>query len=1317
MKRFSCMIISAVLLLQTPIVLADRNEDRRKAQQTQQTTQEQTPNLPAKLAAELDGCLVFKTDSPVVYESGKGKRLDSSVFCEQETVFLPAAATAEFFGKKAVWNREDKSVTIDETVIHPSETSRIVSGRTMIEASCMASYLDAQVLYNDQDTIILGKKALSQEVIDKTVNALLDKFYVIPEKTSGGDGTKENPYGGIQAAILGLRAHTAGGMNTNITVYLHGGLYTNYDPIEFTPADSGKNGFTITYRSYPGETAELAAAEEVKGWKEYKDGIYMARVNAKQDVNIIFENDQFAYKARYPNLGDGVYRDYYLHSAGYNPDNPKTFYFNKEDIPYFTNTNGLQAVFFGGGENGYINWWMEAFNAQIDFRKKSLTLSNTPVRVMGAGSRYFLQGSLELLDHEGEFYYESNSKTIYYMPYNKDINAQTITYATTENPIILAGLADNPIRNIIFEDLKIGKSNTKNEQRAASDPAINFQYAESCAIRNSEILMTGNDAIVFNNTKNCDVSGNYIHDIGAVGVKLDSDWLDGEVRYTGNAFNNNYIKNVGILKRESSGIVLKNVDYGTVMYNHVESTPRMAILIGTGYMASSFIGQIKRGKKVTVENQFDFVNCIGNVIAYNDVSDVMTDSQDGGAIYSWGSGKDNQIVNNHVHDTDMHQISNHPTYFPLYNDDSSGYTTYSRNIVDHTQQYGKGQLIAPMFVKSVGNTITNNFLIDNYNVQRSAISTHADIDDPGNNNLCLNNLTMNSGDRLHGQYSWKSDRFRQCDYNFYYNDSGKYLIYGIDIAKNFDEWQKMPTDHGYMDTHSIAGENPNFVDYERRDYRLRYDSDAYRVGVSDIDEKNIGVQENFCFGDKEEAVKKLYLETDSDGLSANVRLNSGEQTQVKVSARTVSGYFANLENAKITYTSEKPEVAAIDGNGRITAGESGVSEITVTAEKNGTSVLSKLFVLVNDTMDALDVTVGSSILDTGTSTNVFGVGKSRMGYAIPLSKAVYTSSDERVATVDQEGNITAVGSGKAKITVIGTYKNTTQSADAEITVLNGVLERIDLKAEKTDAILVGETVSLDYQAYLSTGENVLNNSIHASYLSGDENIIRVDENGNMTGVSEGRTTVTISLEKDGFGKTQTIPVSVFEKYSGTLADGYKEINFGKSHGYADFREDGTVLMRSTGVDFYGTEDDGYYLYRDITNENVTLEMKVNSLLQTSTNAAVGLTVRESATPESKNYTIRTLRGGTVISVWRTENGGGSGYTEHGAGKYPLRLKLVKKGTLITSYVDFGKGYQEAYSMKLNVGSKYTVGLPMFSQYDLSTEAVISDLSITEGVTE
>ena len=132
--------------------------------------------------------------------------------------------------------------------------------------------------------------------------------------------------------------------------------------------------------------------------------------------------------------------------------------------------------------------------------------------------------------------------------------------------------------------------------------------------------------------------------------------------------------------------------------------------------------------------------------------------------------------------------------------------------MDHTQQYGKGQLIAPMFVKSVGNTITNNFLIDNYNVQRSAISTHADIDDPGNNNLCLNNLTMNSGDRLHGQYSWKSDRFRQCDYNFYYNDSGKYLIYGIDIAKNFDEWQKMPTDHGYMDTHSIAGENPNFVD-------------------------------------------------------------------------------------------------------------------------------------------------------------------------------------------------------------------------------------------------------------------------------------------------------------------------------------------------------------------------------------------------------------------------------------------------------------------------------------------------------------------------
>lgn len=1311
MKRTLCMI-TALMLIFNISAYADRNEDRRREQEQEAQLSENNTvkDLPEKIASLLDGYIFIRTENKAVFADGKAKKIDTPAYAENGRIFIPAAITAEFFGKTALWIKENGSVKIGETVIYPSETSKIVNGRTMIDAETIASVLGAEVVYKNDDTVILGTKAIAQNTLDTVIAALRNKFYVTNDTTANGDGTIEKPYGGINAAIKALRAYTASGMNTNIDVYLRGGVYANREAITFTPEDSGKNGYTITYRSYPGEKAEVISAEPVKNWTKYADGIYKAKLDAKDTVNVLFENDTFAHKARYPNLGDGAYRDYYLESDGYDPNNTMKFYFKNNDLPYIEDRQQLQAAYFAGGENGFYNWWMEILNANIDYRERSLTLSMQPVTLMGKGSRYFIQGSLDLLDQSGEFYYEENSKTIYYKPYNDDINSQTITYATTSNPILLNGTAENHIRNIIFSDLKIGKSNMKTEKRAANDEAIMFTYADNCAVRDSEILLTGSDAVVLRNCNKCDVSGNYMHDLGAEAVKTSCDFAYGEVKYSGNTINNNYIKDVGLIARASSAIHLDSSDYGTVMYNHIDGAPRMGILFGTGYMGNMLIGKTIRNTVVDVKNQFDFVSCAGNKIEYNDVSNVMLDTQDGGAIYTWGAGKGNVVANNHIHDVDFWNIGTYPMGYAVYNDDASAYTTYSRNIIDSNQLKGKGEMYTALIVKSVGNTITNNFILNNKTVQ-SAFGTYASIDDPGNLDVYRNNLTMNSGDRVNGQYDWTDDRYRLCDYNLYYNDNGKYGIYKHSKAKTLDEWKKINTAYGYMDNNSVAGEDPQFIDYSGRDYRLRYDSPAYGIGITDIDEKNIGVKEDFKFADKEGEIGKLYLDSSSDGESANIRIKSGETSQIIPTARTKAGFAADLDNAKLTYGSSDASVAAVDESGNITGLKTGIAEITVTLEKGGTAVRSSMFVLVNDNFADLSVNLSSKIIDNGGTTEIVGIGHTDMGYSVPLANASYKSSDEKIAAVDENGRITALSPGSATITVSGTYKGVTKNSSAEIRVLNGVLDKINIKAEKSDAILVGEKIQLDYDATLTTGEVVDHNDVKVTYSSDDENVAKVDENGLLTAVGEGRTNITVSLEKDGLGKSESMPVAIFEKYSGTLADGYKEINFGKSHGYADFRDDGTILMRSTGDDYYGKADDGYYLYKDITNSDVTIEMNVKSLLETSVNAAVGLTIRESATAGSKNYTIRTLDGGHVISVWRDETDGTCNYADHGRGKYPQKLKIEKKGSNIKSYVDFGKGWEEAYTKQLDVGSTYTVGIPMFSQSTLSTEAVVSGLSI------
>lgn len=1307
--------MSLILLMNIP-VFADRNEDRRQQETASAQQTAATRDLPKKLAQKTDGYLIVKTQNDTMYESGKGVKLDVGAYYENDTIYAPAAAIAEFFGKKAVWNEPYGSVSIDDTQIYPSDMSMIKDGRTMTDVKRLCGVLNVKTVYSDEDTAILGTEDMAQETVLEIVEALRDKFYVVPDASQQGDGSRENPYGGLEAAVKGLREHTKNGMNTNIIVYLRGGLYVHRDAVVLTAEDSGKNGYTITYRSYPGETAEIAAAEVVTGWREYKDGIYSARIDAPRTVNVLFENDLFAYKARYPNIGDKPYRDYYLRSDGYDKNSPNKFYFKSGDLPYLNDRQGLQAALFGGGENGEFNWWMEQYNAQIDYRGKSLTLSVAPVRVMGKGSRYFIQGALELLDTPGEFYYDETAKTVYYKPYNEDINAQTITYATANSPIILEGTEQKPVSNIVFEDLKIGKSNTNTELRAAMDEAISFKYANNCAIRNCEILMTGCDAVYLWNSKNCDISGNYMHDLGSCAVKCEAEDLYGEVKYTGNTINNNYIKNVGIIKREASGIIVKNTDYGTIMYNRVELSPRIGIQFGTGYEANTLVGSTIRGRKVDELNQFEFRNCTRNHVAFNDVSDVETDTQDGGAIYTWGAGMYNLVENNHVHDVDFPNVGGHSVGYPYYGDDASGYTIYNKNIADNNQQYGDGTMLAVHITKSVGHTVTNNFYINNPNAAKGAFSTETKLSDPHNNITYVNNLTMNSSDNLHGQWLWYDDRFKKCDYNLYYNDDGKYLIYNNDKAKTYEEWKRINTDYGYMDNNSIAGENPNFVDYEGRDYRLRYDSPAYRIGIEDINERDIGVKEDFKYADKEGELKKLYLETSTDALSANVRINSGSSSQIKPSARTVDGFFANLDNAKITYTSSDSTIASVSETGLITGVKTGIAEITVSAAKNDKTVSSKLFVLVDDKLEAVEARLAASIIDNGDTTDVIGAGKSTMGYAMILSDKTYTSSNTSVATVDESGKVTAHAPGKAVITVTGKYHGAVKSGSAQLSVLDGVLDKIEIKAEKNDGILVGEKVQLDFDAYLTTGVKVSHDDLAISYKSGDENVITADENGFLTGIGEGRTTITLTLEKDGFRKSQDLLVSVFNEYSGKLAEGWKEVNFGTSHGYADFRDDGTVLIRSTGDDFYGTADDGYYLYKEVTGDSVTIEMDVKSLLQTSSNAAVGLTIRESAEPDSRNYTIRTLRGGTVISVWRDENGGGSGYAQHDAGEYPLKLKIVKTASTVKSYVDYGKGYVEAYSKQMRFDNGCTAGVPMFSQYPLSTEAVVSGLKVTQGGT-
>ncbi len=95
-----------------------------------------------------------------------------------------------------------------------------------------------------------------------------------------------------------------------------------------------------------------------------------------------------------------------------------------------------------------------------------------------------------------------------------------------------------------------------------------------------------------------------------------------------------------------------------------------------------------------------------NAFMFCDIYDVMNDSQDGGAIYSWG-GDEGQYC----------RIQSYSRYYDSflvrdseYLDDAADVFTVKKNIVDNMWREGfGGKTMASIFAKGIKHTIDNNF--------------------------------------------------------------------------------------------------------------------------------------------------------------------------------------------------------------------------------------------------------------------------------------------------------------------------------------------------------------------------------------------------------------------------------------------------------------------------------------------------------------------------------------------------------------------------------------------------------------------------------
>ncbi|WP_298521426.1 Ig-like domain repeat protein [uncultured Methanobrevibacter sp.] len=223
---------------------------------------------------------------------------------------------------------------------------------------------------------------------------------------------------------------------------------------------------------------------------------------------------------------------------------------------------------------------------------------------------------------------------------------------------------------------------------------------------------------------------------------------------------------------------------------------------------------------------------------------------------------------------------------------------------------------------------------------------------------------------------------------------------------------------------------------------------------------------------------------EADSFDVNVKANK---------SIVITGEFVG----KVSYTSNDTSVATVDENGIVTGVSSGKAKITVNATDS---------VYYNDAVKYVEVTVKRIPSDIGVEVDSFDVdAKSNNSIVITGEfdgKVSYISNDTSVATVDENGVVTGIIGGKARITVNANESGKYEDAVVYVTV---TVNKIAPNLNASDII-----VEIDKSQAITVQPSDFGGKI--TFISSNDTIASVDSNGNVKGIKAGNVTITISAK-------------------------------------------------------------------------------------------------------------------------------------------------------------------------------------------------------------
>ena len=369
-------------------------------------------------------------------------------------------------------------------------------------------------------------------------------------------------------------------------------------------------------------------------------------------------------------------------------------------------------------------------------------------------------------------------------------------------------------------------------------------------------------------------------------------------------------------------------------------------------------------------------------------------------------------------------------------------------------------------------------------------------------------------------------------------------------------------------------------------------------------------------------------------------LNVGDEDSIVVE-------LSPEEAGNITFTSSDVSVVAVDSEGNIVAAGEGEANITISFAGNDKYVAAE-DIIITVTVSKIETTIR---VNKDYFEFIVGDENSIIAELNPeeAGNITFTSSDESVVTVDSEGNLVAVSEGVAVITV--SFDGDDKYADCEATVAVTV-SKIDtsiLVDKNYLGLFVGDKESITAFLVVDYDSGMIPISYLKSlnYISSNESVVTVDDEGNVKAIGNGKAVITISFAGDykyNAAEDKIIPVTVSLK-DASIGAGPKslDLHVGENNEiyYFTIPEDLDVKLTSTNESIVTVKkDNGFVVVTAVGEGNAVITLTVgDDVVYVMNSTTIYVTVSKiEAEITADDLLILNVGDETIIDLTTTPDG-------------------------------------------------------------------------------